>query len=291
MDATSWIDVRRRLADRYHLILWDLPGLGRSRGPPDGRYSLDRFADALTAVMDLAGRRQVILVGHSIGGMIIQTLARDHPQRFGRQVVGVVLANTTHTNPLRTTFLSTLLRPMQPLLAAMMHLDVWLSPLVWLMNWQSYLSGSTHLAMRLGGFGTQPPRDLLEQVSLLATRNSPAVQAKGDLAMMRWDATDDLWRLSAPALVFAGGRDLVTRADAGETIGRVVPHAHLHHVEAAGHMGPQECADIYNAAITTFADAAFARGARSADALMTEAAMDATPITAPRHIPGASLPL
>jgi pimeloyl-ACP methyl ester carboxylesterase len=265
MDATTWIDARRRLAERYHLIFWDLPGLGRSKGPRDGKYTLDGFADALAAIVELAGRRQVILVGHSIGGMIIQTFARRHPARMGDQVRAVVLEHTTHTNPLQTTFLSSILRPLQPFLETLMRLDVWLSPLVWLMNWQSYLSGSTHLAMRLSGFGVRPPRDLLEQVSLLATRNSPAVQAKGNLAMMRWDATGDLQHLSAPTLVFTGGRDLVTRATAGETIARRAPAARLHHVEVAGHMGPQECADLYNAVITKFADDVFTQGIRFAD--------------------------
>ena len=100
MDSTTWIDARRHLGQRFRLIVWDLPGLGRSKGPKDGRYSLDRFSDALATVIDLAGRRQVILVGHSIGGMIIQTLARNQPGRMGTQVVGVVLENTTFTDPL-----------------------------------------------------------------------------------------------------------------------------------------------------------------------------------------------
>ncbi len=51
-----------------------------------------------------------MLVGHSIGGMTIQTLARDHPELFGREVVGVVLLNTTYTNPLKTMILPRLMQ-------------------------------------------------------------------------------------------------------------------------------------------------------------------------------------
>jgi len=65
MDATTWFEARQHLSNRYRLVVWDLPGLGRSKGPSDGRYNLDRFAEALTTVLDLAGRRQVILIGHS----------------------------------------------------------------------------------------------------------------------------------------------------------------------------------------------------------------------------------
>ena len=266
MDASVWWDARRRLADRYQVVAYDLAGLGKSRGPADGRYSLEGFADDLMEVVAQVQPRKVVLVGHSIGGMILQTFARRYPEALGRQVVGLVLENTTHTDPSGTTVLGKALRAMKPVLQPLMHLDVLLSPLVWLMNWLSYLSGQTHVAMRFGGFGTRPTRAQLEQVSLLATRNSPAVQAKGNLAMMHWDATEDLPKLRVPSLVFIGGRDLVTVAEAGETIARHAPQARPERQPRAGHMGPLELADAYNDAIASFADQVFTRGATWADA-------------------------
>jgi pimeloyl-ACP methyl ester carboxylesterase len=285
MDASLWVDARRRLADRYRLIFWDLPGLGRSEGPTDGRYSMDRFAAALAEVVALAGPRPVILVGHSIGGMIIQTLARNQGAGFAAKVAGVVLENTTHTDPLNTTFGAAVLRPLQPVLAGLMRLDIWLQPLVWLMSWQGYLSGSAHLAMRLGGFGTRPGRAQLDQAALLATRNSPAVQAKGNLAMMRWSATEALPQFDVPALVFVGGRDLVTKSEAGETIARVAPRARLHRVAAAGHMGPVECADTYNNALSAFADEILIRAAPAAAAAATPPSDRATGLAGSQDAP------
>src|SRR5690606_25155484 len=108
----------------------------------------------------------------------------------------------------------------KPVIEPMMWLDMWLSPLVWLLNWQSYLSGSTQLAFRLAGFGARPPRAQLNQAALLATRNSPKIQAKGNMAMFRWEVTGDLPRLRLPTLVFTGGRDVVTLPQAGEAIVR-----------------------------------------------------------------------
>lgn len=265
MDASTWYDARRRLSERYRVFAFDLAGLGRSKGPMDGRYSLERFADDLLTILGEIGMRKAVLVGHSIGGMIIQTLCRRHPELLGRKVLGVVLENTTHTDPSRSTVLGPALAAMKPLLIPLMKLDVLLSPLVWLMNWQSYLSGSTHVAMRLGGFGTRPTRAQLDQVARLATRNPPSVQAKGNIAMMRWDATDDLPRLAVPTLVFIGGRDLVTVPAAGEAIAAGAPEAIASRQGAAGHMGPLELADSYNTAIASFADEVFTRGAAWAD--------------------------
>lgn len=265
LDAGVWWDARRMLADRYQVVTYDLAGLGRSKPPRDGKYSLDRFADDLMALVSAACPRKMILIGHSIGGMTVQTFCRRYPETLGRQVLGVVLENTTHTDPLRTTILGEGLHAFEPVVKPLMRLDVWLQPLAWLMNWQSYLSGSTHLAMRFAGFGTTPTKAQLEQVSRAVTRNSPAVQAKGNIAMMEWDATEALPEMRVPALLFIGGSDIVTVPAAGETIARRMPQARPVHLEEAGHLGPLELAEDYNSAIARFADEVFTRGARSAD--------------------------
>lgn len=265
MNAGIWREARMMLAERYQVVAYDLAGLGKSKGPAGGHYSLEGFADDLMAVVQQAAPRKVILIGHSIGGMTLQTFARRHPDAMGQQVLGLVLENTTHTDPTRTTILGKALHAMKPVLVPLMRLDILLAPLVWAMNWQSYLSGGTHVAMRLGGFGTRPTRAQLEQVSRAVTRNHPAVQAKGNLAMMRWDATADLPAINAPTLVFIGGRDLVTVPQAGERIAHDLRGARPEYVGLAGHMGPLELAGTYNEAIARFADELFTRGAAWAD--------------------------
>jgi pimeloyl-ACP methyl ester carboxylesterase len=255
LDSSTWRDARRELSARFRVVVWDLPGLGRSRRPADGRYSVDRMAEDLGAVLRAtAGGRPVVLVGHSIGGMIVQTFCARHPELLRRRVAGIALFNTTHLNPLKTMVFSGLLRAIQkPILEPAMKLDVWLQPLAWAMNWQAYLSGHTHIAMRFG-FGTQPSRALLDHVARLATVNPPAVQAKGNLAMMHWQVTDDLPRLDVPTLVFAGGRDIVTKEEAGRQIAGLIRGARLERPHDAGHLGPQELSRLYNAELAAFAD-------------------------------------
>jgi pimeloyl-ACP methyl ester carboxylesterase len=253
LDSTIWRDARDELGDRYRLVAWDLPGLGRSSQPADGRYSIERLAGDLLTVVDHVGG-PVVLVGHSIGGMIVQTFCTLHPERMGEQVRGIVLVNTTHTNPLRTMILSRLLEALRrPVIEPLMRLSKPLQPLVWLMSWQGYLSGSTHLAMRVAGFGTRPTYAQLNQVAQLATVNPPAVQAKGNLAMFHWDVTPDLPRIAVPTMVMVGGRDIVTRPQAGERIAQTIQGARLFRIPDAGHMGPVERSRVYNTAIDGFA--------------------------------------
>ncbi|MBC6982206.1 alpha/beta hydrolase [Caulobacter sp. 17J80-11] len=266
LSSIEWREARRQLADRYRVVVWDLPGLGLSEMPVDRRLDLPRLAAGLKAVLDLEAGRPALLVGHSIGGMIVQEFCRRYPQALGREVSGLVLENTTYTDPLKTTALSAVLAPLQkPLFEPLMKLDKVLFPLVWAMNWQSYLSGSAHLAMRVGGFGTRPSRAQLDRVTRLVTRHSPAVQAEGNLAMMRWDATGAMAGVRCPVLLFIGGRDLVTRPRAGEAIAQQNPAIEVARIDRAGHMGPVECADAYDARLLDFADRAFTAKAVWAD--------------------------
>jgi pimeloyl-ACP methyl ester carboxylesterase len=259
MDTTFFEAAKRDLSDRYRLVLWDLPGLGRSKLPPNRRVDLRAFAADLAGLVEAHGGRAV-LVGHSIGGMVIQTLVRDYPEA-ARRLAGIVLLNTTYTDPLQTMILSRLFTSMRGLLSASSRLAVALAPLVWLSSWQSYLSGTAQAAMRLG-FGPNVTRRELDRATLLSTRNSPGVQAKGNLAMFRWDATGALEHFFGPVLVIAGDRDIVTKREAGERIAQEPPLGQFEVVDRANHMGPMDRAETYNRLIADFVLAAQASGTR-----------------------------
>lgn len=253
LDSTIWLYTRRDLSKRFRIITWDLPGMGRSTAGSSASIELEAFAKDLRAVIVFAGDKQVVVVGHSIGGMTIQTLARDNPAFFNRHVAGVVLLNTTYTNPLRTMILSGLAQALRwPVLEPMMHLTRALQPLAWLSAWQSYFSGSAHLANRFG-FGRYVTRSQLNHTALLGTRNPPGNIAKGNLAMFNWDATGALSRTEVPVLVIGGDADIVTKPDASRDIARQAQRAQLQIVQGVNHMGFLERADVYNRAIEEFA--------------------------------------
>ena len=252
MDSTFWNYAKKDLGDRFRLILWDLPGLGKSRAEGRGAISLESFATDLAALVETCGRERPVLVGHSIGGMTIQTLLLHNPQ-IHRRIAGVVLLNTTYTNPLKTMILSGLMRAMQkPVLEPAMKLVAALQPLVWLMNWQSYLSGSAHLGSRIG-FGKFVTRSQLDHATLLSTRNPPGVVARGNLAMFHWDASGALRGSPVPALVVGGDKDIVTKLEANRAIAEESDLARLNVVQDVNHMGPMERADLYNRMIADFA--------------------------------------
>ena len=185
--------------------------------------------------------------------MTIQTLARDDPEYFNAHVAGTVLVNTTYTNPLKTMILSGLAKAIRwPLLEPLMRLAILLQPLVWLGAWQSYLSGSAHMASRLG-FGKYVTRSQLEHATLLSTRNSPGNICLGNLAMFRWDATKAMANITPPLLVLAGDLDVVTKPEAGHVISSDHARGLYEAFEGANHMGFLERPDVYTSAIARFA--------------------------------------
>lgn len=252
LDSRIWHYAKHALGQHFQLIVWDLPGLGRSKRGK-ARIDLRDFAQDLATVLQLARGRPAILAGHSIGGMTVQTLVRDRPELFERDVRGVVLFDTSYTNPLRTMILSGLARALRwPVIEPLMGLTILLQPIAWLSSWQSYLSGSSHLATRLG-FGRSVTRSQLDRTTLLMTMQNPAVTARGDLAMFRWDADGALRACAAPVLAVVGSGDIVTKPDASEHIAETSRRGRVQIVEGANHMGPVEQAAVYHDAILRFA--------------------------------------
>lgn len=84
MNAHShwWDFIAPQLTDEYHVAAMDLTGMGDS----DYRYAYDAetYAQEIVAVCDDAGfGNDVVIVGHSFGGMMATKAANLFPERFG----------------------------------------------------------------------------------------------------------------------------------------------------------------------------------------------------------------
>ena len=86
----SWFGLQSRYFG-YHgrnVLALDLPGHGRSDGPPLG--SVEAMADWVVRVLDSQGLDKAALVGHSMGSLIALECAARHPERVERiALIGV----------------------------------------------------------------------------------------------------------------------------------------------------------------------------------------------------------
>jgi pimeloyl-ACP methyl ester carboxylesterase len=82
-DHCVWVLQSRYLAHHGRGVLAvDLPGHGRSGGPP--LKSVEAMADWIAALLDAAGVKQAALVGHSMGSLIAVECAARYPERTSR---------------------------------------------------------------------------------------------------------------------------------------------------------------------------------------------------------------
>jgi pimeloyl-ACP methyl ester carboxylesterase len=84
MGKSAWDPVAKRLrAGGAEVIQVELPAHGRDTTPAE-KASLAGYVDAVAAA--IGERKDVVLVGHSFGGIVISGVAEKIPQRVGRLV-------------------------------------------------------------------------------------------------------------------------------------------------------------------------------------------------------------
>ncbi len=252
LDSDEWYYVKKDLA-QCRLIVWDLPGLGLSKQPDNHDYSLENLATDLDAVIGVAGGKPVVLIGHSIGGMISLTHFKVFPAAMSSRVCGLVLVNTTYTNPVRTTSMAGLKTALQkPVFEPLLHLTIGLSPLVRVMNWMSYWNGSAHKSAESSGFSGKETRGQLDFVAKYTPAASPAVTARGMLGMLKYDATDTLRTIAVPTLVITGDRDSICKPEASEHMRAAIAGAELVTFSPAKHEGLLEHHEKFSESIRAF---------------------------------------
>jgi 2-hydroxy-6-oxonona-2,4-dienedioate hydrolase len=80
------VPAAKLLAGRYHVVVPDLPGFGRSDNP-EKSYSISKFADFLVEWMQAVGIERPTLLGNSLGCQVIVDLAMRYPDRLDRLIL------------------------------------------------------------------------------------------------------------------------------------------------------------------------------------------------------------
>jgi len=251
-NSMQWYYQKKFFASRYHLVLMDHPGLGKSKRPDNKDYSLEKLAADLDAVIQHTKAVNPVLWGHSMGGMTILTYCKQYPEKL-KGIKGLILEHTTYTNPVKTAILSKLLTAIQnPILKPICWLMIALSPILWISRWMSYLNGNMLIMTRFLTFaGTQTGKQL-DVTSLLSAMAPPAITARGVLGMFNYDASTTLKHINVPTLVIGANTDKLTKLEASETMATSIPGAKLLTLAPAGHMGFVERHQETNQAVAGF---------------------------------------
>ncbi|MFX0004343.1 MAG: alpha/beta fold hydrolase [Candidatus Hodarchaeota archaeon] len=77
------------LSEYFKVIRFDNRGAGKS-DRPDVIYTMELFADDINSLLDYLKIKKTHIIGHSLGGMIVQNFALKYPNRINK----IVLINT-----------------------------------------------------------------------------------------------------------------------------------------------------------------------------------------------------
>jgi pimeloyl-ACP methyl ester carboxylesterase len=218
--SVVWMDAVRRIAPRRRVVAPDLPGHGQSdRWHPPPEVSIAMYRDAVGTVCAHLKIEKVILVGHSMGGLVALAAAAAWPER----VAGLVLVAT--------------------------GARLAVSPKVFQRIAEDYAKYPEWLGKV--GFSPATPREIVERWAGLTVTAEQEITDADFRAVDRFDGSSLLPRVKTPTLVVGGADDLLTPPKLSHELGRI-PGARVSVLGEAGHMLMLERPDAFHAELDPF---------------------------------------
>jgi len=219
LDHSSWALQSRYFG--YHgrnVLAVDLPGHGRSEGPP--LATVEAMADWVLALMDAAGVAKAAVAGHSMGALVALECAARHPGR----VTGIALIGVAYPMKVSDAFLGA---------AKANDHAAYDMETIWGHAAQVPLAGNPSPGMWMYG-------DTLARLSRLA----PGV-LYNDLSACNGYAggLESAAKATCPALFVLGSRDVMTPPKAAQTLATAVPGARTVLIPPSGHTLMSESPD------------------------------------------------
>ena len=227
--ARAWRGQLDFFGDRFRPIAWDMPGYGGSAPLPT--VSIAALADALQGFLRQIGAIKPILVGHSIGGMIVQQLLAKNPDIAG----AVVLAQTSPAfgkpdGDWQKAFIGARLGPLD--------------------RGETLVSLAPSLVKEL--VGDDPDIDGMKLARDCMACVPEATYRATMLALMGFDLRGALKDIAAPTLVLSGSRDKNAPAPMMAKMASYIPSAKYVELEGIGHLANLERPSAFNDALDQF---------------------------------------
>lgn len=233
----DWAPQVEALAERFHVIAYDVRGHGRT-AKPKGRYSVTQFSADAAALITHLGLGAMHVVGLSMGGMIAFQLAADHPDL----VRSLVIVNSGPEMILRT----------------------------WQAKFGIYqryvivrLMGMRRMGEMLAGRLLPAPEHVALRELFVErwARNDPGAYLRALSAIVGWSVTHALPRITCPVLVVSADQDY-TPVAWKQWYTNMIPNASLVVIPDSHHMMPVERPQPFHDALLPFLAQATTTAAR-----------------------------
>jgi pimeloyl-ACP methyl ester carboxylesterase len=216
----TWSYQKGFFEKQFNPIVIELPGHGESEG--EGEQEIARYAEYVHSFIKALGLPKVFLIGHSMGGAIVQTLALTHPE----VMKGIVLVGT-----------GARLKVLPLILDGIKN------------NFEEIVQRINQFA-----YSRKAPSDLVEK-GVLGMRQCRAEVIYGDfLACDRFDIINEVEKIVLPTLILCGEDDQLTPLKYSQFLQSQINGSKLEALSNAGHMVMMESPQTFNEKIHGFVE-------------------------------------
>lgn len=223
-----WDKNMEALTNRYRVIRYDMRGHGRSEVTP-APYTVDLLAADLVGLMDHLNIQKAHLVGLSLGGMVSQNVAANHPER----VLSLSLCDTATEIFPRSTWEDRISIAKQ--------------------NGVQALAEGTLSRWMVDSFRQEQPDEVARiREIILGTPDEGFIGCASAIRDM--NQTLLVLKIKAPTLVIVGAQDASTTVDHATVLHRLILGSKLVVIDQAAHLSNIDQRDKFNQALRSFLD-------------------------------------
>jgi pimeloyl-ACP methyl ester carboxylesterase len=214
----TWSFQKGFFEKEFNPIIIDLPGHGESEG--EGEQEIGRYAEDVYAFLKALGLEKVFLVGHSMGGAIVQTMALTHPE----MMKGIVLVGT----------------------------GARLKVLLLILDGIRGNFEETVLKINQFAYSRKVQADIIEKGVSLMLQCRPEVLYGDFLACDRFDLMNEVEKIDLPAFILCGDDDQLTPVKYSQFLHSRIKGSKMEVLPNAGHMVMMESPQAFNEKIKEF---------------------------------------
>jgi non-heme chloroperoxidase len=205
----------------FRVIAFDHRGHGESTLGTTG-HGIEQLAHDIRTVLEGLDLHDVVIVGHSMGGVAAQAFCLHHPDIARARVAGVVLLSSLARSPLGANprvarFMTQVMHRLPDGTAALRARDL-------------------GLIISRVGFGRDPVPAHMEAARQMMLATSAATRRDAVATLFGLDLTPRLGEIDRPTLVIGGTADLIAPIAESRRLARGIRGARLEEVPGAGHM-------------------------------------------------------